>query len=203
MDVSKSVSLNDYALERDGLIAALADPEVHDLFLRPNQHVALMIYQWSGADYQGVVADWRNITAAEDLTAVAALLRDHIRQARNLPTSIGAALEFGRQAMADAPDCTWRVIDVSGDGRSNDGMSPQQAYDWEDFGDITVNGLAIGGHEADLVDYYRRDMVRGAGAFVEVAAMPEDFPQAIKRKLLRELAEQVSSLQQDAAERGG
>ncbi len=203
MDVSKSVSLHDYDLQRDGMIAALADPEVRDLFLRPGNHVTVLIYHWSGSNYQGVVSDWREVREVDDLIALSRDIETHLRYARNLPTSIGAALEFGRQAMEDAPDCGRRVIDVAGDGRSNDGMSPEQAYAWEDFGDITVNGLAIGGHEAGLVDYYKSEVIRGPGAFVEVAGLPEDFARTLKRKLVRELAEQVSLLDQSPANSGG
>ncbi len=203
IDVSKSVSTKDYEIQRDGVIAALADAEVRDLLLRPSNHVALMIYHWSGADYQGVVSDWHEVKADDDLTIISGRVEDHLRFARNLPTSIGHALEFGRQAMADAPDCARWVIDVSGDGRNNDGATPTQAYEWEDFGDITVNGLAIGGHEADLVEYYQSDVIRGPGAFVEVALDPEEFPAVIKRKLLRELAEQVSMLVPNAPAHGG
>jgi hypothetical protein len=199
IDVSKSVSMKDYGLQRDGVIAALADDEVRDLFLLPGNHVTLMIYHWSGADYQGVVVDWYEILGVEDLEAISEMVKEHPRFARNMPTAIGHALEFGRQAMDYAPDCARHVIDVSGDGRNNDGTTPKHAYEWEDFGDITVNGLAIGGHEADLVDYYRSDVIRGPGAFVEVAQDPEEFPEVFKRKLIRELAEQVSVLERGAA----
>lgn len=203
IDVSKSVSRHDYTVQRDGVIAALADPEVRDLLLRPSDHVALMIYHWSGKEYQGVVADWREITGPEDLRAIADLVEGHPRNTRSLPTAIGVALQFGRQAMEDAPNCARRVIDVSGDGRNNDSTTPQHAYEWEDFGDITVNGLAIGGHEADLAEYYRSDVIRGPGAFVEWANSPDEFPAVIKRKLLRELAEQVSMLEGGATKSGG
>ncbi len=203
IDVSKSVSSTDYAIQRDGVIAALADDEVRDLLLRPGNHVALMIYHWSGADYQGIVVDWREVLGPDDLAAISEMVRDHPRFARNMPTAIGHALEFGRQAMAYAPDCAHHVIDVSGDGRNNDGTTPKHAYEWEDFGNITVNGLAIGGHEADLADYYRSNVIRGPGAFVEVATSPDDFPAVIKRKLVRELAEQVSLLGVRADEGGG
>jgi hypothetical protein len=37
-------------------------------------------------------------------------------------------------------------------------------------------------------------VIRGPGAFVEVADGQEDFPRAIRRKLLRELTEQVTAM---------
>ena len=89
--------------------------------------------------------------------------------------------------MSDAPDCDRRVIDVAGDGRNNDGISVARTYEREDFTGITVNGLAVGEHEADILDYYEREVIRGPGAFVEVAPRQSDYPEVILRKLLREL----------------
>jgi hypothetical protein len=89
--------------------------------------------------------------------------------------------------MDDAPVCQRRVIDVAGDGRNNDGISVARTYEREDFTGITVNGLAVGEHEADIVDYYQTEVIRGPGAFVELAPRQADYPDAIRRKLLREL----------------
>ncbi|HEX9857846.1 MAG TPA: DUF1194 domain-containing protein [Paracoccaceae bacterium] len=195
IDVSRSVDARDYIIQRDGLVAALTDPAVRDAFLRPADHVALAVYEWSGRGYQAVVADWTGIHATADLDGVAALIAGHERSPRSLPTALGWALEFGRQLMAEAPDCEAQVLDVSGDGRNNDGMGPQAAYARRDFGGLTVNALAIGEHEADVVHYYRTEVIRGPGAFVEVAPTQADFPPAIRRKLLRELAERVFGME--------
>ena len=50
-----------------------------------------------------------------------------------------------------------------------------------------MNGLAVGEHETGVVAYYHSEVIRGPGAFVEVAARQTDYPQTIRRKLLREL----------------
>jgi hypothetical protein len=89
--------------------------------------------------------------------------------------------------MAEAPDCGRKVIDVAGDGRNNEGVSVARIYEREDFTGITVNGLAVGEHEHDLVRYFQEELIRGPGAFVEVAPRQTDYPEAIHRKLLREL----------------
>src|SRR5690606_4768405 len=106
-----------------------------------------------------------------------------------LPTALGAALEFGLKGFRDMGHCPAWTLDVSGDGRNNDGDTPPEAYARSDFGDLMVNGLAIGGHEADIAQYYQRWVIRGEGAFVEVARTHRDFPRAIRRKLERELTE--------------
>ncbi len=187
VDVSRSISPGDYAIQREGIVAALEDPEVRAAFFAPGGPVALGIYEWAGAEHQQVVADWRLIAGPADLDAVAALVAGRERPTGDLLTALGAALEFGRDFLARAPPCDVQVLDVSGDGRNNAGPAPARVYARADFGAITVNGLAIGQHEMGVVDYYRAEVIRGPGAFVEVAARQTDFPPAIRRKLIREL----------------
>ncbi|WP_343081244.1 DUF1194 domain-containing protein [Ostreiculturibacter nitratireducens] len=201
-DVSRSVDAADYSVQRKGLVLALQDPEIRAAFLGPEDHVAIAVYEWSGRRHQEVVVGWTEVTSEADLDHVAGVIAAREGWGYGLPTAIGYALEFGRQLFDEAPDCVARVIDVSGDGRNNEGMSPADAYRRKDFGDILVNALAIGGHEADIVAYYRGEVIRGRGAFVEVAPQHTDFPRAIRRKLMRELAEQVLG-QAENVERGG
>ena len=191
VDVSRSISADDYAIQRGGLIAALADPGVQSAFLSSRGHVALAVYEWAGREYQAMIVDWVRIDDPGDLAAVAALVATQQQVSQHLPTALGSALEYGRQVMADAPDCAVQVLDVAGDGRNNDGISPADAYARRDFGELVVNGLAIGEHESNLVRYYQTEVIRGPGAFVEVALRQSDYPAAIRRKLIRELSEQV------------
>ena len=79
------------------------------------------------------------------------------------------------------------MIDVAGDGQNNEGISVARTYEREDFTGITVNGLAVGEHEAGILDYFATEVIRGPGAFVESAPRQQDYPAAIRRKLLREL----------------
>jgi hypothetical protein len=115
----------------------------------------------------------------------------HQRSEARLSTAIGGALLFGRDLLARMPECEAWTLDLSGDGRNNEGTDPARAYAREDFSDVTVNGLAIGGHERDIAQYFAAEVIRGPGAFVEVAALHEDFPRAIRRKLERELTERL------------
>lgn len=191
IDVSRSVDARDFAIQRDGLLAALADPVIVAAFLKPDDHVAFAVYEWSGQAYQEVIVDWVQVESAADLAGILERIESHARGADYLPTGLGAALDFGRELIARAPACAARTLDISGDGRSNDGRAPEEVYAREDFGDLLVNGLPIGGHEADIAFYYRARVIRGPGAFVEVARTEDDFPRAIRRKLERELTEQL------------
>lgn len=191
IDVSRSVDARDYAIQRDGLLAALADPVIVDAFLKPDDRVALAVYEWSGQAHQDVIVDWTLAASEADLAGIRDRIAGHRRGADHLPTGLGAALDFGRELIGRAPVCAARTLDMSGDGRSNDGRGPEEVYAREDFGDLLVNGLPIGGHEADIAVYYRARVIRGPGAFIEVATDADDFPRAIRRKLEKELTEQL------------
>ncbi len=191
MDVSRSIDAGDYRIQRDGLLDALADPAIRAALFGPADPVALAIFEWSGRGHQEVIVGWSVIASPADLAlveaAVAARTLPPVRQA----TALGDALAFARRMMDDAPACAETVIDVSGDGQNNVGLSPDTIYANDDWGGIRVNGLAIGQHEAGLAAYYRAEVIRGRGAFVEEAPKQVDFPDAIRRKLLRELTEVV------------
>ncbi|MGP1357261.1 DUF1194 domain-containing protein, partial [Roseicyclus sp.] len=55
------------------------------------------------------------------------------------------------------------------------------------FEGVTVNGLAIGGASQGIEDYYLEEVIHGPGAFVEYARSHQDFEEAMRRKLEREL----------------
>ncbi|MBA4325659.1 MAG: hypothetical protein C0426_11650 [Rhodobacter sp.] len=187
VDVSRSIDSRDYVIQTDGLAGALQDRDVRAAIFGPEGEVALAIYHWSGRGSQDLVQPWVILDSPEALDAAIWQVRRTPRPATPLATALGDALSYGLALMSDAPDCDRRVIDVAGDGRNNDGISVARTYEREDFTGITVNGLAVGEHEAGILDYYAGEVIRGPGAFVELAPRQSDYPQALRRKLLREL----------------
>lgn len=187
VDVSRSIDAQDYVIQTDGLAGALENKEVRTAIFGPEGKVALAIYYWSGKGYQDLVQPWVILDSPEALDAAIWAVRRTPRPEAPLATALGDALSYGLDLMYDAPDCERRVIDVAGDGQNNEGISVARTYEREDFTGITVNGLAVGEHEADIVDYYANEVIRGPGAFVELAPRQTDYPDVILRKLLREL----------------
>jgi hypothetical protein len=188
LDVSSSVDAREYALQTDGLAAALTAPEVVAAFLAvPEQPVMLQIFEWSGWSQQQVRQDWVVISGPGDLEAVAAGLRGQGRSYDQFPTAIGLALIFGGRMLAQRGDCDRRTLDISGDGTNNDGLSPEMARREFPLEGITVNGLVIGSTRVTLGRYFEQFVIQGPGAFVEAAVDYTDFERAMKRKLLREL----------------
>ena len=79
------------------------------------------------------------------------------------------------------------MIDVSGDGPANRGLSPSAARDAALAEGLTVNGLAILNEAPRLDRYYIENVIGGPAAFVETTASFEDFAEAMIRKLSREI----------------
>src|SRR5581483_12338423 len=102
-------------------------------------------------------------------------------------TSISGALRFSLKHLTAAPPAERSVIDLSGDGSNNQGTPVADARAAVLGAGITINGLAIINEEPDLETYYRTQVIGGPGAFALSARDYEDFAQAIRRKLLREI----------------
>ncbi|MGI9390141.1 MAG: DUF1194 domain-containing protein [Boseongicola sp.] len=195
IDVSTSVDQRDYSLQRDGLAGALRAPEVIRAFLSAGSPVALSAYEWSGRDNQRIILDWTLMTSSQDMNAAAERIETFVRYQTGYPTSLGRALSFGGDMIAAAPVCGRQTLDLSGDGRNNDSYTPEVAYQDNVFDGVTVNALAVGGGEPldSLVRYFTDKVIRGQGAFVEVARNHEDFEKAMRRKLVREVTSIVVS----------
>ena len=191
-DVSRSVDAQDYRIQMDGIMAALVDPQIRAALLEPALPVALALFEWSGAREQVLIADWALINTAADADALAAVIAAHQRRHSGL-TAVGSALRYGHRLLRRAPDCLWQTLDISGDGYVNAGPPPARVYARTDFSAITVNGLAIGGHESGILRWYTTEVIRGPGAFAEFAPTHRDFAEAFRRKLLRELSAPVLS----------
>lgn len=199
MDVSASVDAREYALQREGLANALLSPPVVDAFeTMPEIPVALMIYEWSGFRSQSVLQPWITIRSRADLLAVAARLRDNSDGRSDNATALGGAALFAARAFDRGPDCWRRTLDLSGDGKNNDGPTPLMLAEDPRLDGMTINGLVIGAdpgaraeqknaHIGELVAYFQKHVIRGAGAFTEVALGFEGFEDAMRRKLLREI----------------
>jgi hypothetical protein len=195
MDVSSSVDAAEDVLQRGGMVSALMAPEVQAAFFATDAPVALAAYEWSGRYNQEVLLDWTMIRSHADLTRAAEVIAASTRSHNDFPTALGHALGFGAGMLARAPNCLSKTLDVAGYGQNNEGFSPKQAYANFPFDGVTVNGLVINGAdfeaETGLIAYYKRQVIRGPGAFLEIAQGFEDYERAMRRKLERELSPPV------------
>ena len=190
VDVSGSISDREYVLQINGIADALGDPDILAALVEGQD--ALAMVQWSGGGRQTVAMPWAVLTTADQVAGFAEMIRA-LPRPWNTATAIGEAIQVSLAQFADVPQCHRQVIDVSGDGVENDGMTLAAARAEAEAAGVTVNGLAIevGGGVSLLTDYYRDHVITGGG-FVMTAHGIQDFPRAIHAKLLRELTKPVS-----------
>lgn len=191
LDVSSSVNAAEDTLQRQGLARALLSPDVERAFFMTPQPVALAVYEWSGRYNQDILLDWTLIDTPATLYEAAAALSASKRATTDFPTALGYALGYGATLFQSAPRCLFQTLDLSGDGKNNEGFGPPEAYNAFAFHDIVVNGLAINTAntqgKTDIIAYYRDTILHGPGAFLEIANGYDDFQRAMTRKLEREL----------------
>ncbi|MEM1419077.1 MAG: DUF1194 domain-containing protein [Pseudomonadota bacterium] len=196
IDVSSSVDDREYDLQTQGLAAALRDEDVRAAILSAEgSGIWLSVVYWSGWAHQEFRIPWTPLfdeTAIDDFANKISRIK---RRYFNFPTAIGRALDFIEgQWPQPTLDCARRVIDMSGDGVNNDGEGPVRLRDRLVAQGVTLNGLVIKGARPDPELHYRNEVIGGPGAFVEVAEDYDDYPRAIRRKLLKELRPAVSAL---------
>ncbi len=190
VDVSGSIDPSEYELQMSGLAEALEDAAVADALVASKAKIALVL--WSGASRQEVSIGWQSMTDVEAVEAFAVEVRQIARPWRNFSTAIGEMLAVSYGMLRNVK-CKRHVIDVSGDGVSNEGQDPGGVRDALVAGGVHINGLAIlGAGGDDLVRYYEKHVIGGPNAFVYSATGYDDYPRAIRRKLLDEVTEPVS-----------
>jgi hypothetical protein len=188
VDVSASVTPDAYFLQHEGIARAFENPRLVDAIGATPGGVEVLVLEWSDPDKTQVTVDWRLVADAKGAHAVAAAVRASARGSKGL-TAIGPALLAAAEQFGHLPEpAARRVIDLSGDGIANFGPAPAVARDRVTAAGITVNALAILGAEPWLDDYYRRNVIGGAGAFVVAARDFDSFAEAILRKLVQEVA---------------
>lgn len=192
VDVSGSVDSKEYRIQMDGLATGLRDPVVSEALVRGQAR--LMLVQWTGASRQRITIPWTRIDSFEALDSFADQVAADPRVWRNFSTAIGEALEATIASFDTVSDCERLLIDISGDGISNEGVEPTQVHSLLRSRGVTVNAIAIEESEPDLTAYFFENVIVGEGAFVVSAAGFDDYPERIRKKLLREVTQQTAAL---------
>lgn len=197
VDVSLSMSPMELAIQRDGYAAAF----VHEQVIAAIQdgvhgRIAVTYMEWAGDTTQRVVVPWTRVSnLAEAEAFVAEMTATPPRSARR--TSISGGLLFAAQLFEDSGFRGMkRVIDISGDGPNNQGPQVDLVRDEITARGITINGLPLmtsGGFSSafdvsDLDVYYTNCVIGGPGAFMIPVNDWAQFPEAVRRKLVLELA---------------
>ncbi len=198
VDVSASIDMEDARLQRQGYRDALTDRQVLAAIAGgPLGAIAIAYIEWGGYFYQRLVMPWTRIAGPEDARTWSDQLETVPPSQTMTWTSLSGGLEFSGKVLADCPlKGTRRAIDVSGDGGNNNGPPPEPVRDRLAAEGTTINGLPIvtGGPVygtapgQSLEAYYRESVIGGPGAFLVVAHDYAAFGEAIRRKLIQEIA---------------
>ncbi|MCS3727910.1 DUF1194 domain-containing protein [Bradyrhizobium betae] len=197
VDVSYSMDMDELAIQREGYAQAIQSKEfLQALKLGPNGRIAVTYFEWAASSDQKIIIPWRLVDGPETADAVAAeIMKTPIRRASR--TSISGAINFAMPLFDEDPyRGLRRVIDISGDGPNNNGGPVTAARDAALEKGIVINGLPIMVKEPsystmdiDNLDYYYEDcVVGGPGSFVISIKDREKFKEAIRTKLLMEVA---------------
>ena len=197
VDVSLSMSPMELEIQRKGYAAALT----HDHVIQAIKEgvygkIAVTYVEWAGQTSQHVVVPWTVIASAADAQAfVDKLTANPPNSARR--TSISSALQFAGDLFAESSfRGLKRVVDVSGDGANNQGPAVAEIRDEIVAQGITINGLPLMTQGSmpsvfdidDLDIYYTNCVIGGPGAFMIPVNDWSQFPEAVRRKLVQELA---------------
>lgn len=197
IDISGSIDEEEAQLQRQGYVDAIVDPDVVQAARSGTmRRIAVTYFEWAGDVYQTQVVGWTIIDGPESAKAFA----DKLVSApigTGPWTSISGAIDFAVPLFAAGNiEGTRRVIDISGDGPNNSGRLVESARDEAVARGITINGLPIMNDRPNfgrmpmpnLDLYYRNCVIGGPGAFIVVANSFKTFAQAIRRKMIHEIA---------------
>ncbi|MBM3487283.1 MAG: DUF1194 domain-containing protein [Alphaproteobacteria bacterium] len=197
VDVSRSIDPEEAQLQRQGYIEAFTHPEVQKAIRSgPLGRIAVTYFEWAGTHHQQTIAAWTVIDGKPAAEKLAAILAASPVISANW-TSISAAIDYAVPLFeVNGLKGERRVIDISGDGRNNQGRSAEAARDDAVAKGIVINGLPIINERAnfgrpperDLDVYFENSVISGPGAFMVVVRSFEAFAEAIRSKLVREIA---------------
>lgn len=197
VDISKSVNARELEIQRQGYAAALLD----DVFIGDVQwgfhgQIALAYVEWADAKRQSLIVGWSLIRNKADAELFVSKMTTRFEPAMR-QTSISSLIDFAAALFAKNNFISKRqVIDISGDGPNNDGRYVTDARDDAVARGVTINGLPLMTREGtgsawylDNMDiYYKNCVIGGHNAFVVPVWDWDDFPDAVRRKLLLELS---------------
>jgi hypothetical protein len=197
VDVSYSMDMEELAIQREGYAQAIVSKEfLAALKTGPTGKIAVTYFEWAASSDQKVIIPWRVIDGPESADAVAAeIMKTPIRRASR--TSISGAINFAMPLFDENQlHGLRRVIDISGDGPNNNGGPVTIARDAAIEKGIVINGLPIMAKEPssstmdieNLDLYYEDCVIGGPGSFVVTIKEREKFKEAIRTKLVMEVA---------------
>jgi hypothetical protein len=203
-DVSHSIDQEEAQIQREGIADLFLDPEVVKAIQSgPLGAIAVAMLDWAGHREDYLALNWTIVNDKASATALSQRIRalpDHSGQRTSISNAIEKSILLLNTSEGEIVG-TRKVIDVSGDGPNNDGVSLQHVHDTTKDNGIIVNGLPImdvasDDYFPDLDKYYDACVVAGKGSFLVVVKSFKDFGKAMRRKLVLEISSNESQIKQ-------
>ena len=196
VDVSRSMSARELTIQRDGYAAALNHPDViRAIGQGAYGRIAVTMFEWAGENSIREVFGWTLVETGADADRLSAIVGSSSPVGLRR-TSISGAILHAAKLLDEAPfDGFRKVIDISGDGPNNHGQPVLSAREAALANRIVINGLPLmtsdgpgsGFNIADLDAYYSECVIGGPGSFLVPVTSWDQFPEAIRRKLILEI----------------
>lgn len=198
-DASLSIDDTEIRLQRDGYAAALTHADVLRAIARgPYGRIAVTFVEWGAEDSQHVVVPWAVIDGPASAARFARTLAKAPRVAHGM-NAIGSAIAKATAMIrSNGFDGIRKVIDLSADSANNwTGVSIAEARAEALAAGIVINGLAVlcrdddcSGRPVayDLEEAFKRTVIGGPASFVMTVDGNARFAEAVRRKLVQELA---------------
>ncbi|MDX1575435.1 MAG: DUF1194 domain-containing protein [Kiloniellales bacterium] len=197
-DASRSIDDGEILFQRRGYAAAITHPDVLAAITHGyERRIAVTYVEWGDAASQEVVVPWTIVEGPQSAKAFAERLLAEPRLATG-PNAIGSALAAAHALIeGNGFEGTRKVIDFSADSAYSVGGIPiVEARGAAIYAGITINGLAIlcrrceSGRpiDYDLESVFEALIVGGDGSFVVTADGDDRFAEAVRRKLILEIA---------------
>lgn len=159
--------------------------------------IAITYVEWSSVGRLQTVLPWTRVCGRDDAMAAARLIAEHGDTGRGQTlrgrTSLSYAISVGSLMLDNFPGkAVSKIIDISGNGTNNDGISVARARSRALGRGHVINAIALSrkgaGISDDLRGYFRDNVIGGAGSFVMTADAPADYARALRRKLILEIS---------------
>lgn len=195
MDVSGSVSVSEYNIQKTGYMNAFNNASIQSAIAGITGGIAVSYIEWSGASQQSQLVGWSHLTDAASSSAFASAISG-VSRAFSGNTAPGSALNFAAPLFSNNgfEGLRW-VIDVSGDGQQNEGSDTASArsaflniFSGSEGLSKTINGLPIGSQT--LANWYQDNIVSASGFLVQASDF-DDFGNAVLTKIGREIRNEV------------
>ncbi len=199
LDISYSIEPDDMRLEIEGMARAIRSPEFLAA-IRSGRHgrIGFAVFAWHHNRFPDVVS-WTLIASEADALAVARRIEARLRvdvelEARRNEkfyigrlTDLSQAIDHAAAMLRTAPFVGERsVVNIIGNGEDNVGEDAEVARDRTVEAGTTVNGVVLG-DDPIVLDYYRRQVAGGPGAFVMSTGEPAAMAETLRRKFLYDI----------------